>query len=175
VTFVNGGWFVVESYWIWIIIAVHTVLMIWFTERGDLVGASVALILAAGSLLGLSHVSFREIWDLCCAHAWGIPGIVGAYLVMGLAWAAFKWWEYVHAAREGYERQRAQWLLPRNLRRRAIELRELARYAVTPDERVGLLKRADACQRAAALGGCVMTEELKPLWREHLHDDGLMD
>ena len=170
----SSEWFAIEAYWIWAIVAVHAVLMIWFTECGNLVGACAAMILGTGSALAFNQVSFSQIWELCREHAWGIPGVVGAYLVIGLGWSAFKWWEYVHCTRERYERRRAEWLLPKNLRRRAVELRELVRYADSAEERTELVQRAEACQRAAALGGCVMTEELKPLWSEYLHNDGIM-
>jgi len=81
--------------------------------------------------LGNPHETTFLAW--LTQNAWAILAGIGCYVVVGIAWATFRWWLLVRVMRDNYERRKAEWLAPGNLRSTATMLRSLSDLEETMD------------------------------------------
>ena len=149
--------------WIWGLILLHTILIIWFIEQVNFIGAAVTLI---GGLIALQLLGHINLYQLVTGSPWAIPAVVLGYLALGVGWGVAKWWLYVREIRANYERTKVEWLSPVSLQNAAVDYNSAAQCAVTEDEQRKLLSWAVACSRAAEQGVDVLSDELKPIWND---------
>ena len=164
-----------EAFWFWTLIVAQSVLVMWFVRNDSVVGAVLSMMSMVAGLaffpsqwesIGLGELQTQGFWLFLRTHFGAILAGIGSYLLIGLAWAAFRWWEYVRELREQYDARKAEWLTPASLLNTAQFLR--AQSACLDDE---LLRQryaywATACAEAAARGGHVLSSDLKPVWKE---------
>ena len=166
-----------ESFRFWTLVIVQSGLIIWFVETANSVAAGVTLgTLIVGiaffptqwenaGLSGLHNMSFPAwLWN----NAWVLLAGIGCYLFAGIAWATFRWWLLVRQIRDTYERSKADWLAPGNLRSTATILRSHAEHCPETTLREQYLLWSEACRMAAAEGGHQLTHELKPIWKDYV-------
>lgn len=164
-----------EALWFWTLILAQSLLVVWFVRNDNLVGSvlSVLSIIAGFGFfpgqwesIGLGQLQREGFWPFINQNGGMILGSIGCYVLLGLVWAAFRWWLFVKDLREQYDRRKADWLEPKSLLNTAQFLR--AQAACHEDE--GLRQRyshwANACADAAARGGQVLNSELKPVWKD---------
>lgn len=164
-----------EAFWFWTLIIAQSGLVMWFVRNDSLVGATLSVLSMIAGLaffpsqwqaIGLGELHTLGFWLFLRTHFGAIVAGLGSYLLIGLAWAAFRWWLYVKDLRHQYDERKTQWLAPTSLLNTAQFLR--AQAACVDDE--PLKQRysywATACAEAAARGGHVLTTDLKPVWKE---------
>ena len=169
--------FTSESFWFWALVIVQSGLIVWFVESATPVAAGVTV----GTLIvGISFfptqwgdVGLGDLHDMSfpawlSQNAWALLAGLGCYLFVGVAWATFRWWLLVRQMRESYERAKAEWLAPGNLRSTATMLRSHAEHCPEPTLREKYLLWSEACRMAAAEGGHQLTHELKPVWKDYV-------
>lgn len=164
-----------ESFWFWTLVVVQSLLIIWFVETGNAVAAAVTLgTLVIGLAffptqwphIGLGDLASMSFFEWLSTNLWPLIAGIGCYLLVGLGWATFRWWLYVRELRDNYERCKADWLAPGNLRSTANMLNSRAQLCHEISERERLTQWADACRMAATEGGNRLTHELKPVWKD---------
>ena len=166
-----------ESFWFWTLVIVQSGLIIWFVETANPVAAGVTLAtLIVGiaffptqwTTVGLGDLHNMSFPTWLSNNAWVLLAGIGCYLFIGIAWATFRWWLLVRQMRETYERNKAAWLAPGNLRSTATMLRSHAEHCPEPTLRDKYLLWSEACRMAAAEGGHQLTHELKPVWKDYV-------
>jgi len=116
------------------------------------------------------------------ANPWLILLATGGYFVIGACWGIFKWTLFARDKREKYDEEKAEWLTVDALKRTAKDLRRRVNnesHEFSPERKTQLMRWAAACDAAAAQGGGVLIDELKPAWtnsrsmseRYHYEDD----
>ncbi len=160
------------TWWFWALLLVQTVAVVCFVERGDPLLAFVSLVF--GSIwffYCFEHIPanitewLTDLWSRATSNWLSVIGMVFAYAVIGIAWAVFRWWWLVQTIRDNYDRVKAEWLSPKRLREKAALFMNHSNMTNDHRERERFLAWADACSRAAARGGGVLTNELKPIWK----------
>ena len=130
-------------FWFWVIVAVMSAMIVWFTEHGVLLSAlSSLLALAVGialfpdqwDLLGLGGIREQGLRSWLGDNILGVVVAVLLYLLVGLAWSTLRWWMHVRSIREEYEERRTLWLSPDALRQSAVLFH--SRANVTSNEAV---------------------------------------
>lgn len=164
-----------EAFWFWTLVVAQSGLVIWFVHQDSPVGAvlSVLSILAGIAFfpsqwesIGLGAMHSEGFWLFVRTRGGLILAAIGSYLLLGLGWAAFRWWLYVRELRLSYERRKAEWLRPQSLLNTASFLKVQAACSDDDLRKQRFQKWADACGDAAARGGNHLTSDLKPLWKE---------
>jgi hypothetical protein len=166
-----------ESFWFWTLVIVQSGLIIWFAETANPVAAGVTV----GTLIvGIvffptqwQHVGLGDLQNMSfptwlSQNAWTLLAGIGCYVFVGIAWATFRWWLLVRQIRETYERSKAEWLAPGNLRSTATMLRNYAEHCPETSLREKYQLWSEACRMAAAEGGHQLTHELKPVWKDYV-------
>ncbi len=164
-----------EAFWFWTLIVAQSGLVIWFVNQDSPVAAvlSVLSILAGIAFfpgqwesIGLGAMHSEGFWLFVRARGGLIAASIGSYLLLGLGWAAFRWWLYVRQLRLTYDRRKAEWLLPQSLLNTASFLKIQASCADDELRKQRFQQWSNACAEAAARGGNQLTSDLKPLWKE---------
>jgi hypothetical protein len=164
-----------EGFWFWTLVVVQSGLIIWFVETANPVAAAVTIgTLIVGiaffptqwETVGLADLHSMSFPGWLTTNAWPLLAGVGCYFFTGIAWATFRWWLLVREMRDTYERSKAEWLAPGNLRSTATVLRSQAEHCSESTLREKYIAWSEACRMAAAEGGNRLTQELKPVWKE---------
>jgi hypothetical protein len=164
-----------EGFWFWTLVIVQSGLIIWFVESANPVAAAVTL---STLVVGVAffptqwgHIGLGELNNMSFPawlgqNVWTLLAGIGCYIFIGIAWATFRWWLLVREMRDTYERRKAEWLAPGNLRSTAVMLRSHAEHCPETSLREKYLLWSECCRMAAAEGGNRLTHELKPVWKE---------
>lgn len=169
--------FTSESFWFWTLVIVQSGLIVWFVESANPVaaGVTVATLLIAivffptqWETVGLGDLHRMSFPAWLSQNAWALLAGLGCYIFVGIAWATFRWWLLVRQLRESYERSKAEWLAPGNLRSTAKILLSHAEHCPEPSLREKYLLWSEACRMAAVEGGHQLTHELKPVWKDYV-------
>lgn len=164
-----------EAFWFWTLVIVQSGLIMWFAEAGNPIAASVTigtLIIGVAFFptqwesIGLSALHEMSFSGWLIQIVWPLLAFIGCYVLIGIVWATFRWWLLGRQIRERYERSKAEWLAPGNLRTTAGLLRTQAEDCSEPALKAKYQAWAEACQAAATAGGNRLTQELKPVWKE---------
>ena len=167
------------AFWFWTLCIVQSALVIWFVEQGQVIGAAfsvLALLIGVAffpnqwSVIGLGGLNDSSTWDWFASHCWTILAGLGIYLIVGLGWGTMWWWMFVRDLRDEYDRQRDTWLAPLNLYNTSNQLRARAACCPEPNQQSVFLQWAEACCRAADVGGNSLTQELRPIWKEYVEN-----
>ena len=164
-----------EGFWFWTLAIVQSGLIIWFAETANPVAVAVTIgTLIVGiaffptqwEYVGLADLHHSSLPDWLTGNLWPLLAGVGCYLFIGIAWATCRWWLLVREMRDKYDRSKAEWLAPGNLRNTAAMLRSQAEQCPEATLREKYIAWSEACRMAAAEGGHRLTQELKPVWKE---------
>ncbi|MBI1312904.1 hypothetical protein GC176_16565 [bacterium] len=168
-----------DDFLFWAILAVQSALIIWFVEAGSAVAAgtmlasiavTVSLFPSQWSYFGVPDVESTGVNNWLLENAWRLPAAAGCYVLVGLLWSTFRWWLFVNDARDAYDAQKKQWLQPLTLLSSARLLEERAVSVNDERLRVRYLHWARACRSAATAGGCRLSPELKPVWKDFVEN-----
>lgn len=164
-----------ESFWFWTLVIVQSGLIMWFAEAGNPIAASVTIgTLIVGvaffptqwEIIGLADLHAMSFSDWLLDILWPLVALIGCYILIGTAWATFRWWLLGREIRDRYERSKAEWLAPGNLRNTASMLQSHAANCSEPAVKERYQVWSEACLAAATAGGNRLTQELKPVWKE---------
>lgn len=168
-----------EMFWFWTMIIVQSALIVFFVENGSPIGALFSLAALIGGIgffpsqwasIGMSGLSGIGLLSWLGSNIWMILAGGALYLLVGLGWGMLRWWMFVRHFREGYEQQKATWLLPATLDHSASALRLRADCSSLLAERTRLQQWAQACENAAVRGGGHLDHELKPAWKDFVQN-----
>lgn len=158
----------IGSFWWWLLSFGWFCILIFLIEeeRGTLGTFTI--------LLGLAVVQLFSDFNIV-KWMWENPLWVGAgaisYFVIGAVWGTIKWTLFSKDKREKYDESKEYWLEPENLKRTATNLRSRASKKGVSDTRKAQIERwANALDAAAAQGGGVLTDALKPAWTNERAD-----
>ncbi|MDA0284358.1 MAG: hypothetical protein O3B13_02505 [Planctomycetota bacterium] len=164
-----------EGFWFWTLAIVQSGLIIWFVETANPVSAAVTMVTLIVGLaffptqweyVGLADLHEMPLPAWLSHNAWPLLAGIGCYLFVGIAWATFRWWLLVREMRETYERHKAEWLAPGNLRSTAALLQSCAERCTETALREQYQRWSKICRMAASEGGNRLTQELKPVWKD---------
>ena len=136
--------FTSEGFWFWMLVIVQSGLIVWFIETANPVAAAVTVgTLIVGiaffptqwEIVGLGDLHNMTLPAWLSENAWKLLAGIGCYVFAGVAWATFRWWLLVRQIRETYERRKAEWLAPGNLRATASILKSHAEHSSEPSLR----------------------------------------
>lgn len=166
-----------ESFWFWTLVIVQSGLIMWFAEAGNPIAAAVTigtLVLGVAffptqwETIGLADLHETSFSSWLLDILWPLIAFIGCYILIGITWATFRWWLLGREIRDRYERIKADWLAPGNLRNTASRLRSRAENCSEPTLKARYAEWSEACLSAATAGGNRLTQDLKPVWKEYV-------
>jgi hypothetical protein len=167
------------GFWFWTLFIVQSMLIVWFVEQGQVIGAAfcvLALIIGVAFFpgqwqsIGLGELNDSSLWSWLTSHFWAIVAAIGIYLIVGLAWGTTRWWLFVRDLREEYDSRRTNWLAPVSLYGASDSLRARAECCLEISRQNTLMHWAEACRQAADAGGNMLTRELRPIWKDYVEN-----